>query len=218
MLINKKNIKAIIFDFDDTLVDEMYWAKDKWKKTISFVEEKIGIKNFGKHFWKVFKEKGPKYKYHVNDTLKQLNQSQTLVKPIVDYFLSQVGDEHLYNGVIDCLNFLKDKFKLGLITNGKKESHDSRIKNAKIYNFFDTIIYTYGEPKPALKPFIECIDKLNVSKEETIFIGNDPEADILGAKRMGMITVFFNPRNITKSKDADVHIKSYNELINFLKN
>ena len=87
ILSRKNDIKAVIFDFDDTLVDEKFWIENRWKRTISFVENGLELKNFSRYFWKVFKEKGPKYKYHVNETLSRLNKSQILVMPILNNFL-----------------------------------------------------------------------------------------------------------------------------------
>lgn len=216
-LLRKKDIKAIIFDFDDTLVDENFWIENRWKKTVHFAEDELRLKNFGKDFWKIFEEKGPKYKYHVNDTLTQLSQSQVLVKPIVNNFLSQISEERLYDGVIECLNFLKDKFKLGIITNGREEIQINRIKKVKLYHFFDTIICAYRKPKPSFEPYIECLHKLGVSGKEAMYIGHDPKIDFEGAKKLQMTTACFNPKNAAKPKEADMQIRSYSDLIKFIK-
>ena len=51
MKVAREQIKAIVFDFDDTLVDEKYWIIERWRKTILFAEEELNIKGFGEYFW-----------------------------------------------------------------------------------------------------------------------------------------------------------------------
>ena len=206
--IKSNNVKAIAFDFDDTLVDEKCWIENRWEKTIVFAEKELHIEDFGKCFWKIFKNKGPKYRYHVNDTLTQLKQTRQVVKPIVDNFLSQTTEEHLFVGVVECLNFLRGNYKLGLVTNGKKETQLNRIKKAGIYDFFDAIICAWERPKPALEPYIACLRKLGVPGNEAIYVGGDPEIDLKGAKRLGLITICFNPQKCAKPEEADIVISS----------
>jgi len=216
----KNNIKAIIFDFDDTLVDEMHWLESRWKKTIIYAEKELHLAKFGKYFWEIFKRKGSKYKYHVNDTLKKLNKSQELIKPIVHDFSSQETNEILIKASVRCLKFLKKRYKLGIITNGRRKTQIKRIKKARIYDYFDAIVCAYENPKPQKKPFDECLKKLNVKANEAIYISHDIEMDIIGAKKAGMFTIYFNPKKDTcniKPKEVDIMIKSYKELNKKLK-
>jgi len=64
--------KAIIFDFDGTLVDENHWFKSRWEVTIEYIENELRLESFSDLFWKKYNEKGPKYKYHINETLMEL--------------------------------------------------------------------------------------------------------------------------------------------------
>jgi putative hydrolase of the HAD superfamily len=49
-----------------------------------------------------------------------------------------------------------------------------------------------GYVKPGKSIFREALRQLNAQADETLFIGDDPEADIKGAKAVGMRTVWMN--------------------------
>jgi len=215
--VNFDSIKAIVFDFDDALVNETYWLENRWKKAIEFAEKDLHLDGFGAHFIEVFRNKGPKYKKHVNETLKRLNKGQELVKPIVNNFLSQTTGEVLMDDVVVCLDFLKRNFKLGIITNGRTETQLERIKRAKIADYFEVIICAYEKPKPKKEPYAECIRKLGVKANEAVYVSHDVETDLRGAKRAGMKTIYFNPKEQNSPEDADLDIKSYKELMAFIK-
>ena len=208
-----KKIKAIIFDFDDTLVDEAHWIRSRWEKAIDFAEKELGIVGFGEQFWKVFDEKGPGYQQHVNDALSNLNQIGEKVKPIVNNFLSQKIEEKLLPKVKACLDSLKGRFKLGIVTNGREEIQLKRIRNAGISSYFDAIVCAFDIPKPEFHPYRECLDKLGVVPEEAVYVSHDLIADLKGARDLGMSTVLLDMTGKSKEKDADLKIKSYVDLI-----
>lgn len=215
--VNFDNIKAVVFDFDDTLVDETSWLEGRWKKAIEIVEKDLHMDGFGLCFMEVFRSKGPKYKEHVNETLKRLNKGQELAKPIVNIFLSQTTDEVLMDDVVTCLEFLKRRFKLGIITNGKTETHLKRIKRAKIADYFEVIVCAFEKPKPQKEPYAECIRKLGVKANEVVYVSHDVENDLRGAKRAGMHTIYFNQKAKSTPGEADLAIKFYKELIAFVR-
>ena len=89
----------------------------------------------------------------------------------------------LIDGAKELLEGFKNKYPLGIISNGFPLTQDkSRKSNVKHY--FNWFIYSeaVGKSKPHRKIFEYALGQAKVSKEETIFIGDDFEADIIGAK------------------------------------
>ncbi|PIN76962.1 hypothetical protein COV17_00215 [Candidatus Woesearchaeota archaeon CG10_big_fil_rev_8_21_14_0_10_36_11] len=222
-----KNIKAIIFDFDDALVDEEHWIQSRWEETIIFAEQTLMLHNFGNYFWDIYHKKGPKYKHHVNDVLTWLNQSHDLVKTIVDNFLAQKVDEKLLPGVKECLQFLQGKFKLGIITNGKNNAQIERIKQVGIYDYFDSIVCAYENPKPHEQSYLDCAAQLGVLPKDCVYVSHDIDTDLQGAKNAGLSTILLDFHNINNSADArnnpcqeivDLKVNSYYDLIKHFKN
>ncbi len=90
----------------------------------------------------------------------------------------------------------KQKYKLGIITNtwhNKKHIEDI-LDELKIKNFFEVIIISsdFGTFKPHPAIFKKALTKLKSKPSKTIFVGNDLEADIYGAKNVKMKTILIS--------------------------
>jgi putative hydrolase of the HAD superfamily len=52
-----------------------------------------------------------------------------------------------------------------------------------------------GVKKPNSRIFARALSDLNVKPEKAVFVGNDMEADMLGASKLGMKTIYLMDRN-----------------------
>ena len=89
-----------------------------------------------------------------------------------------------------------------------------KINNSKINHYFDQVITSEGSN--SLKPNKAIFDyALNVSKarlEESIMLGDDLEADILGAHKAGMDQVFINHIDAVHEFKPTYTVRSLKEL------
>ena len=191
MGIDFNKIEAIIFDFDDTLVDEEKWVRERWEKTIQFTEAELQIEEFGGAFWEIYRKRGWRYKKHVNEALQICGKGDNQVGKIVDYFLNQTVDESLFEGVSEFLNFIKDDYKLGILTNGRKEVQYDRIERVGISKYFSSVICAFDNPKPDPEPYLKILNDLGVLPENSVYVSHEQD-DFDGAKRIGMSTVHVN--------------------------
>ena len=85
----------------------------------------------------------------------------------------------------------------------------------EIDHYFKTITNSEiaGVKKPNPKIFNFALNLANTSANKSIMIGDSYEADILGAKNMGMDVVFFNINN----KHSDNNVKQIDNLIQLKK-
>jgi putative hydrolase of the HAD superfamily len=69
--------------------------------------------------------------------------------------------------------------------------------NSNIYHYFDTIITSesVGVKKPNPKVFNYALKQANAKKEHSIMIGDNVEADIRGALKVGMKAIHCNFEN-----------------------
>ncbi|HMK47894.1 MAG TPA: HAD family hydrolase [Methanocella sp.] len=97
----------------------------------------------------------------------------------------------VYPTVKPGLELLQKKYRLGIISNAQEAFTLQELDVYGLRKYFDIIVLSSqaGIKKPNPGIFKIALDKMAVSPEETVFVGNDPFADILGASIYGMKTV-----------------------------
>lgn len=95
----------------------------------------------------------------------------------------------------EILTYLKEKYRIHLITNGFIESQAKKMSSSGLNDFFELIVTseTTGHKKPDPRIFHYAMEQLSTQPEKCLMIGDNPDSDILGAKRAEIDQVFFNP-------------------------
>lgn len=108
---------------------------------------------------------------------------------------------------------LEKQYRVGLLSNGNRESVVKKLQAvglvATLFNPFLTT-YEFGALKPDPAPFLKVIEDARVKPDESVYIGDKEETDILGAKGVGMHTIFV----WGKSEEADLSIETIYDLEN----
>mgnify|MGYP003575992976 CR=1 FL=1 len=125
---------------------------------------------------------------------------------------------NLFPQAHETLSYLRQKYKLHLISNGFKESTELKIQVTGLAKYFENIIISevIGVNKPDKAIFQFALDAAGAKKEESIMIGDSIEADIRGALNFGMEAIYFNPMNKEKPADVTRQITCLDELITLL--
>jgi putative hydrolase of the HAD superfamily len=87
---------------------------------------------------------------------------------------------------------MKRGIRLAVVSDAPAREAWLRLTYLNFHHMFDCVV-TYddtGERKPGAAPFRRALNLLNVKPEETIMVGDWPERDVVGAARVGIITVF----------------------------
>jgi len=115
---------------------------------------------------------------------------------------------------IEVLNYLKEKYTLHIITNGFNEVQFTKLELCGLSNYFTKVVTSEisGYHKPRTEAFGYTLSSANARKAESIMIGDDLEADILGAKAFGIDQVFFNPNQEQHNHSVTHEISSLLEL------
>jgi len=101
----------------------------------------------------------------------------------------------LYDGAKELLEELKKRKKnVYLLSNAQKVFTLNEIKMLGIYDLFDGIFISsdYLYKKPDHRFFNILINKYGLNPSDSIMIGNDPTADIKGAKNVGLDTFYIH--------------------------
>jgi len=125
-----------------------------------------------------------------------------------------------FQGLYDILVSLGKRYKVGIISDAQWSFSDSEIKKLGLDRFFNTRILSsrYGFKKPDPRMFTIAMESLNVGPEESVYIGDNPPKDLIGAKNAGMKFILF--RSECKSYNGfqpDACFNNYAELENILK-
>lgn len=129
----------------------------------------------------------------------------------------------LSEGVEEFLDYCKaHNIFIAILTNGRPKSQYAKVIALDLHRWFDDdhIFISggigYQKPDPMAFQYIEKMFSLN--PEETWYIGDTYEADVVGADGAGWHTVWFNHRNRERLENcADVTVRSIEELSRFIK-
>lgn len=93
-------------------------------------------------------------------------------------------------------------YPLAIVSDAQKVFTPEEIKVMGLKRFFDCVILSthYGFRKPDPRIFAMACALLNVPPEEAVYIGNDPESDVKGARKIDMRAVLLDRRS--KNKDS----------------
>ncbi|MEH6678946.1 MAG: YjjG family noncanonical pyrimidine nucleotidase [Sediminicola sp.] len=123
---------------------------------------------------------------------------------------------HLIPNTLSILEYLKPNYRLHIITNGFQEVQDKKLKNAKIRDYFEHVVDSEmaGAKKPDRRIYEMALKLARVAPANALMIGDNLEADIIGAREHGLHALHLNvhgdpPHNYCEII-YDLHeIKSY---------
>jgi putative hydrolase of the HAD superfamily len=103
----------------------------------------------------------------------------------------------------ESLEYLANKnYILHIITNGFKETQCIKLSTSGLSNYFTNVIESdvCGFMKPDKRIFDYALSLSNTSANESIMIGDDLHADIVGARLAGLDQIFINRHNISHAE------------------
>ena len=122
---------------------------------------------------------------------------------------------HVPPDVYPLLESLKRSgYVLGVVSNREEPYHDE-IKNIKLDSYFQFIL-AGGEVNSFRLIFKHALELAGTSAQETLYIGDNYFADVVGARRAGLIPVLYDPISLFPDADCAI-IKSFTELPALLK-
>jgi putative hydrolase of the HAD superfamily len=125
----------------------------------------------------------------------------------------------LFPYTIEILSYLKNKgYQMHLITNGFEKVQFNKIEKSNISSYFIEVITSEGSNslKPNKEIFEHALEKSGASIDKSIMIGDNIEADIIGAMNIGMDTIFVNHINAITDIQPTYTVYHLKELENIL--
>jgi len=218
-------IKAVLFDLDQTLIDFMKMKKLCCEEAIDAMIDaglKVKKEKAMKMLFNLYKNHGIEDQTIFQKFLKKATGSidyRILSHAILAY--RKVRNRFLmpYPKVKYVLNKLRKERKLAIVSDAPKLQAWLRLSTMNIDKYFDVVVALedIGKIKPSPLPFKAALRKLKVKADECLMVGDYPQRDILGAKRLGMQTCLAKYGQVKKGNvKADFEIDSIEELLEVL--
>lgn len=226
----------LFFDLDHTLWDfdanakeslaELYVFFQLESKKITPFEQFYSVYlDHNKTLWNRF-EKGfitvdeLKWKRMWRTLLDFKIADEKLAKEMSEYFLEILPTKKkLFDYTYEILNYLTEKkYSLHLITNGFEKTQRLKLSSSALTKYFDQVVTSEisNSVKPKKEIFEYAVKQAGCKVEDSLMIGDNLQADILGAKNAGMHSVFVNHINAQCGNEPTYIIRHLKELETFL--
>lgn len=135
---------------------------------------------------------------------------------IGELYLNTLPDKkHLLQGAMEALGYIQDAgYQMHIVTNGFTEIQARKLASSGISHYFENVV-TFENAR-AKKPdpdiFAYALQQARASTDECIMIGDNWVADILGASRFGLDTVYYNPGGLKFDQNPTYDIRHLEEL------
>lgn len=224
----KTEIKAVFFDFDDTLQSRkgayrLYCEHflSKYFPEISEEERLQKLDEMEDHVDGGYKDREV-YFPEMIELWKWENHPP--LQELYDSFNYDFGKfVVLLDGAKDVLVTLKERgYIVGAITNGVSSLQNTKLDTAKIRGLFDVVVVSgdIGIYKPDRRIFDEAVRRAGVKNEEALFVGDHPINDIEGALGADMQVIRMNYGDFKgKGLNKDgvlAEIEDIREVLNYL--
>lgn len=218
-------IKHIFFDLDYTLWDFEANSNESFKYIFKQFDIKVDFEKFrnvyypiNEAYWKRYRENNISKEDlrfgRLNDTFLKLNVrvNDALIVLLSDAYIDNLSNYNsLVDGALDILEYLKPKYTMHIITNGFQEIQGRKMKNSGLEPYFKTVITSeqVGVKKPNPEIYNFALTTCQAKAEESVMIGDNYEADVMGALQSGIDAIFCN---FNKEPSAE-NIKSVTQLV-----
>ena len=182
-------MKGILFDLDETLIDR--------RGSLDRYARELRIDLAGR-----FDEEAFVAEFHRLDGAGKVPRPEffaAVARELFDRVNPVAVERHfqtrawraplLHVGMADVVREVRARgWRSGIVTNGSVALQSAKIDNSGLRSDVDGVLISeaFGVKKPHPTIFASLIDALDIEPAQSWFVGDDPIADIVGAKRVGL--------------------------------
>ncbi|MGN0213738.1 MAG: YjjG family noncanonical pyrimidine nucleotidase [Muribaculaceae bacterium] len=235
-MMEKTKIKTVFVDIDDTV----WWFTENSKLSLRHVYDVFGLNSYepvyekfrdiylkkNVELWDLYHHGKINKDYLVTErfryTLQQIGVSgglDAMSREIDDEYLRFLAEQHiLVPGAKPLLEYLNKHFKVHALSNGFKGTQQQKLRSGGISHLIDKVIISddCGFTKPMREIFDYALRECDAEAETTVMIGDNADADILGALNAGWHAIYFNIKGTEPCADADATVNNLCDIIDIL--
>ena len=219
-------ISTLFFDFSGTIVHGELDVRACRQSVVEFLRSKgynVSQVQYDEAIESAIEWRRAERKEQMEVTSEELER-ETLgllgIRPEVNLISRIEGIEfkhynwELFPRVEEVLRHLNQKYRLGIISNSCSNSVFWILKKKKRVDLFDTIVLSknVGFRKPDPRIFEYALKITRVLPEEALFIGDSFVKDVLGAKNIGMNTIWITHDDSSLQPSCDAVATEFTEI------
>ncbi|KUG19883.1 hydrolase, had superfamily [hydrocarbon metagenome] len=217
-----REIKAILFDMDNTLFDFVTAKREACRLVIDHLRAGDAGELFEYFLRGVH---GFEHHDNIRDYMKKTGSfsPRAFLECCSVYEDEKLRRIEVYPGVAETLSCLKDAgIGLAVTTDAELRQADKRLNKTGLITFFDCVVTpdVSGRRKPEPDSLLYALNRLQVSPKEAMMVGDSPVRDIAPGKRLGMATAFAAygdwRRSCAEPAGADIVLQAFPELLGHL--
>lgn len=211
------NIKAVLFDFDGTIMDTNEVIINSWQHTFRNLTGKEADVNM------LLGTFGEPLEISIDKMLPEFSRDDAMRIYREYQYCNFKGLISLFPGVVEVLRELKEKdIKTAIVTSRLRRTTMEGIEKFDLHDFFDTVVTMEDtkKHKPDAEPAFEALRRLDIEAEKAIMVG-DSKFDIMCARNAGVKSVLVDWSVAAQAESgienkADFKIRSLKELLDFV--
>ncbi len=213
-------IKAILFDFDDTLGDREEYSHRTYVQLMNDIlpDEDPWKKECAVQMCLIYDQHGDVPKTYVRERLIE-TMGIDLGENLQAYWSAhQCENAVLYPDAVPTIRELRRRgYRTGIITNGDSYNQNQKIDRCDVRKYMDVVTVSGEETvrKPDPKIFKLTAERLGLPCEACAFVGDMFRNDVMGAHEAGMKPVWIWPHGERYTEMSEVtQIRCLTELLN----
>ena len=185
--------RCVVFDIDDTLYLERDYVRSGFRAVGQWAARELGIPDFFERAWDRFSEgtRGTIF----NRVLEAVGRApgDADIAAMVAVYRAHRPDIELLADARACLERLRGKMPLGVVTDGPLESQRAKAGALGLAAFADPIVFTaelgagFGKPHP--RAFRRIERQTGLSGPACAYVADNPHKDFAGPKGLGWATI-----------------------------
>ncbi|MCC6406032.1 MAG: TIGR02253 family HAD-type hydrolase [Planctomycetes bacterium] len=224
-------LRAILFDIDDTLCDTTGFARQARRNAVKAMVA-AGLKADPEVVFaeleEVIAEFSSNYEHHFDklllrlprESLTNLNRSLVVAAGVAAYHDTKFHELRTFPGVKELFHDLKAAgLRLGVITHGLSVKQAEKLVRLGLVPYLDReavfISDEIGISKPNPKLYQLALRTLALQPRQVMYVGDNPKNDIAPPKKLGMVTVWAARAarsQPTPAETPDHAIRDFDEL------
>lgn len=210
-------ITTVLFDLDDTLFDHMATARAALAATAATrpALQQVAVEELYQRYSELLEELHPQVMTgHISYLAARQLRFQRLLAPYEPTppsaaDVTQVAEQHYGHyqrlrqpvvGALALLQRLKPAYQIGIVTNNRTAEQEEKLRYLGMRGLVVALITSEGvgvlKPDPAI--YEVALRRLGVRAAETVMVGDNWQADVLGALAMGIRPVWLNRLGVAR--------------------